>query len=268
MIAVLGPYVGSFEYEVKFFRPYIKWVSKNIEFDDLYICTHFNRYFLYNQTIKEDKLLPVYKNLTRDELGQKNHLHNLISLKDYNIIIKKYRDFLSTNNECSKKDIEFFNLKYAKSIPNPPIYKRIFDKINFGNIPEELKNLNIFIPYGDEKESEELYKYIKSIKEDFVVVGEYASPLQNYNIMLDYIDYFENGLKYIIGAITHAKSVICPISYWTILCNIQRSRVFSWGDNPGQYKFDGIYSFNNDKSIIIPNIDNLNGSIKCFVEGL
>jgi hypothetical protein len=47
-------------------------------------------------------------------------------------------------------------------------------------------------------------------------------------------------------------AVICPVSYWTGIANLQKKHVFSWGTSPGQYKTDGIYNFNNKNYSIIP----------------
>ena len=82
------------------------------------------------------------------------------------------------------------------------------------------------------------------------------------------VDYYENGWKYIVQYIAMSKAVICPASYWTGLANLQKKPVFSWGLNPGQYRFDpdvdyrGIYNFGNNKCTVIPESTNPNIIIK------
>ena len=73
--------------------------------------------------------------------------------------------------------------------------------------------------------------------------------------MLSKIDYYENGFKLLIKMISEAKAVICPISYWTTICNLQHSPVFSWGESVGQHREDGIYHFNNSKCLALPADD-------------
>ena len=256
MILAFGPYVGSFEQEILTFRPYITWINKLLYPTKTYVNTHFNRAFLYEDMVKEDnELIPIYKHLSRDELGQKGYIHDLLSLKDYGGYIKELKTFISDREDCSKKNIDVRNINYTKSIIQYPIYNKIFEGINTKNLntPDELKNRNVFIPFGTDDMSD-FYTYLKD-KHDFIVVGDMTTSLTDENKILKYIDYFENGWKYIIGAISYAKVVVCPISFWTAICNLQGVPVFSWGNNPGQYRKGGIYHFNNKKSMILPDVD-------------
>ena len=253
MILVFGPYVGSFEQEILTFRPYITWMRKVLHYDKTYVNTHFNRKFLYDD-INDNELLPIWKYLSRDELGQKGYIHSSLTLKEYGGYIKELKTTISERENCSKKNIDIRNINYTKSIIQYPMYNKIFDSINIKsiNIPDELKNRNIFIPYGIK--DNELYKHLKD-KYDFIVIGDMSTSLTSENKILEYINYFENGWEYIIGAITHAKVVVCPISFWTAVCNLQKVPVFSWGNNPGQYRKGGLYYFNNKKSMILPDIN-------------
>jgi len=255
MILAFGPYVGSFEQEILTFRPYITWMQKVLYPEKTYINTHFNRAFLYDNIIDYDSLIPIYKYLSRDELGQKGYIHDSLSLKDYNGYIKELKTSISDKENCSKKNIDIRNINYTKSIIQYPAYNKIFDSIDKKNLntPDELKNRNIFIPYG-RKNMKGLYKYLKD-EYDFIAIGNMSTTLTKENKILQYVDYFENGWKYIIGAISHAKVVICPISFWTAICNLQKVIVFSWGNNPGQYREGGMYYFDNKKAMILPDID-------------
>jgi hypothetical protein len=73
--------------------------------------------------------------------------------------------------------------------------------------------------------------------------------------------------KYIIHILSKVRAVICPLSDWTFLCNLQNIPVFSWGDNINPYKTGGIYNFNN-KCNIIPNthLNNVKSGIDYFLK--
>jgi len=134
------------------------------------------------------------------------------------------------------------------------------------NTPEELKNHILFIPHTNDPKERGLYESMSNM---FMAIGNTGCHLKKRNVILRRVDYSENGIKYILGMITHAKGVICPLSYWTLLCNMQGVPVFSWGNNPGQYKEDGIYTANiNRRSRILSDLDlrSLSSSLKCFIE--
>ncbi len=265
-ILVLGPYFGSFEYEITTFRPHMMWIHNVLESKSIYLYTHFNRIFMYEDMIDRNRILPVYKQLSRDETGQNGYMHNSLTAKDYNLFVRNIKDHISNIERCTKRDINVYNLNYTKSITHYPIHKKIFSKISIENIdiPDELKNRKIFIPHKNQKESEKIYKYIRSIDEEFIVIGSITSPLKDYNILLKNIDYFENVWRYIISMITYSNRVICPISFWTFLCNLQKVKVFSWGEGSGQYGNGGIYNFDNLRASIIPNVD-IDSPLRVFI---
>jgi hypothetical protein len=268
MILIIGPYVGSFEYEITVFWPYVLWLCNVVDFKKAYIITHYNRAFLYNNIDKRVEMLPIYKHITRDEEGQIDHRHENITHKDYNLILKRYKEDVIKQENIKKSEVNVINLGYIKNIPNDNIYKKTFKYIDVSDTPCELRGLFIYIPFGKNKENEIIYKYIKSVDDNFVVVGDIKSPLIQENILMTDINYFSHGLRNIIGAISYAKAVICPISFWTLICNIQQSTVFSWGNNPGRYRNGGIYGMNNTKSTIFPNVNlkTLQGYLKGFIE--
>lgn len=256
-ILMFGPYFGSFEQEIITFRPYITWINEVLVSKKAYLCTHFNRQFLYKNIIKDDKyFLPVYKQFSRDEINQEGFIHNKVDQKDFNYFTKELKNKVCSIENCLKKEIDLHTLKYVKTPIVYSIYNKKFNSINIDkeDIPDELKGLKIFIPYGDDKKMYEIYKYLSEVF-NFVLVGDMNSPLPDNNIILKYIDYFENGFKYIIGAITYSQVVVCPLSYWTVICNLQKVNVLSWGYNPGQFNEDGIYHFDNSNARILPDID-------------
>jgi hypothetical protein len=251
----IGPFIGEFKHEFLTFRPYARWLSEVVEYDKLYINTHLNRSFLYD-FVSEENIIPVYEVFSRNETGQVGYIHKDLQQKDFNLLVRKFRSEITERESCSKKEVEIHHLNYVKSTPHYSIYNKIFEEISIPNninIPKEHENKIIFIPVMTEvlKKSSYIYNYLKQ-KYDCLIVGDINTWFSKENVVLNYIDYFENGWKYIINYISKAKAVICPISYWTALCNLQNKPVFSWGLNPGQYREEGMYYFNNKKSTIIP----------------
>ena len=250
-ILACGPYIGDFEQEVLTFRPYCRWLQKVVEHDSIYINTHINRKFLYD-FIPEDNFIPVYEDLSRDELEQKGYIHNSIKRSNYNILLKKFKDEIIKKENCNKKEILQYNLNYIKSTPALPIYNKYFEKIKSAD-DIEIKEKIVFIPHKN-RNYEEIFSIYENFKDkyDCVIIGDLTSEFPENNILSYKIDYFENGWKYIINYINKAKAVICPVSFWVAICNLQGVNTFSWGESVSQYKNTGIYYFNNDKLLLIP----------------
>lgn len=262
-ILAIGPYIGSWEEEIFTFRPYARWLAEAIEWDKIYLSTHINRLFLYD-FIPEENIIPVYQQFSRDEKGQKGYIHKKISKKDFGLILKNFKDKILEREMCNRKDIEIHHLSYTKSTPPYSIYNKIFEEIPKieTKIPKTRVDKIIFIPAKQEKIEKiaYLYKWLKE-EHNVVVVGNTNTWFSKDNVVLNKIDYFENGWKYIIQYITKAKAVICPLSYWTGIANLQNKPVFSWGENPGQYREEGIYHFGNRCSTIIPTDDDTSPEI-------
>lgn len=254
-ILAIGPFLGDFENELLQFRPYARWLTEAIQWDKIYLSTHANRLFLYDFVPKEN-IIPVYQQFSRDERNQKGYIHRKINKKDYRLILKNFKEKILEKENCTRKDIEIHNVSYTKTSPPYSIYNKIFDRIPTTDlkIPKEHENRIIFIPAKSEKLEKlaYLYNWIKD-NHDILVVGSTDTWFSKDNVILNKIDYFENGWKYIIQYMTKAKGVICPIGYWTSLANMQLKTVFSWGDSPGQYRTGGIYNFGNKKVSVIPS---------------
>lgn len=269
-----GPFIGDFEQEITTFRPYIKWISKVVQNEAIYLKTHFNRAFLYDW-IPTENILPVYEHLTRDEFGQLGYVHDQFTVKDYNQLTKIFKDEIVNIQKCSKRDIEIFGLNYARSTQGYSIYKKRFSPIFIPDIDieEEYMNRVVYIP-APGYHIETVYEYLHS-KYDAIVIGDLklTGNCSEKNEMLKIIDYFENGFKYILKILQNAKAIVCPISYWTLMANLQGYPVFSYGDAPGNYKDGGIYYFNNKKSLVIPaneetEVDTIFGMIDYFMENI
>ena len=134
-----------------------------------------------------------------------------------------------------------------------PVYKKIFSRINY---PEniwphnEYKNKIVFIPYGEGDELQEVKNLLKNY--DSIIIGDKKCRFKDENVVLNRVDYIENGYQSIIKIISEARCVITPVSFWTTVCNLQQVPVFSWGEHIGQHKPDGIYHFRNDKCWAVP----------------
>lgn len=254
-ILAIGPFIGSFQEEILTFRPYARWLSRAIDWDKIYLSTHINRLFLYD-FVPDDNIIPVYQQFSRDEKNQDGYIHKKINKKDFNLILKTFKDKILERENCNKRDIEIHHLSYSKTSPPYSIYNKIFEEIPEVDlsIPQKHENKIIFIPSKQERLEKlaYIYDFLKSC-DDIIVVGSTDTWFSKDNVVLNKVDYFENGWKYIIQYITKAKGVICPLGYWTTISNLQNKPVFSWGENPGQYKSDGIYNFGNKKYSIIPS---------------
>jgi hypothetical protein len=104
-------------------------------------------------------------------------------------------------------------------------------------------------------------------------MGDNKTYFKEENEVLSFLDYFERGYKFIVRCIIEAKAIICPVSHWTLIANIHKVPVFSWGEYVSQYKEDGIYHFDNKESYIYPftegsSIPRLLGGIHYFMRAL
>jgi hypothetical protein len=251
-ILAVGPFVGNFEQEIMTFQPYARWLSEIIGSEDVYLSTHSNRTFLYD-FIPSENIISVFEDLSRDELGQKGYIHESLLQKDYNILLRKFKDDIIERSSCSKKDIDIYFLNYVKSTPPYPMYNKVFKRIPVTE-GDNGGNGVILIPHRNEKKSHILYDIYKHLNDKYgcSVMGDMTSDLPGLNKVFGLVDYFENGWKYIMRSINEAKAVICPISFWTTICNLQGANVFSWGEQVGQHKEHGIYYFNNKKLMTVP----------------
>lgn len=270
-ILALGPYLGSWQEEIFSFRPYIRWIIEAVNYDKVYLCTHLNRFFLYDHLISKENLIPIYQHFSRDEKNQIGYVHNKLSKKDFNLIVKKFKDEIIKRENCNRRDIEMYTLSYSKNTPPVSIYNKIYEPIITNNTNNQNKNI-VFIPCKTDKRERvfDVYNFLKSCYSDVIVVGNMDTWISRENIILDQLDYFENGWKYIIEYINKSKAIICPLSYWTGIANLQSKPIFSWGNNPSQYKEDGLYNFGNKKCWVYPSssktdVNIIIGGIKRFL---
>ena len=195
MILTIGPYIGDFEQEVLTFRPWARWLYEQTrvlkEFQKVYIHTHFNRFFMYKDFIENDFLVPVYENLSRDEIGQQEYIHGSIDSRDYNILMRNIKDVIVKKEGCNKKDIQIEHLNYAKYMPHMPIYKKLFSKIYCDDsIETEYTDKVVFIPSNicDKDELLEVRNLLKDF-DDFVIIGDKKCRFRDYNIILNRVEF-------------------------------------------------------------------------------
>lgn len=260
-ILAIGPFIGSFKEEILTFRPYARWLCEAVEWDKIYLSTHFNRLFLYD-FIPEENIIPVFQQFSRDEKNQKGYIHKKINKKDFRLILRTFKEKILEKENCNRKDIEIHNLSYSKNTPPYSIYNKIFESIPNLDVKIPKKHKIIFIPAKQEKLEKlaYIYNWLKSCY-DITVVGSTDTWFSKDNVVLNKIDYFELGFKYIIQYISLAEVIVTPVSYWTIIANLQQKNVFSWGMNPGQYREDGTYNFRNKNCITIPTDDDTSPNI-------
>lgn len=248
-VLALGPFIGSFKQEILTFRPHMRWIELNTNSDIVYYSSHFNRKFLYSH-IPNRRYKPIYKQLTRQEIHQTGYSHKDVVQRDFMSMIRLYKDEIVSKIGCIKKDIDQQSLPYVKYIPPISIYHKVFEPIT---VPiSKKRGYVVYIPdlCMSEKDALIIFDYLNETCK-FAVVGDMKCHLSESNEILQNVDYLEHGYKKTITAITNAKAVITPCSHWTAIANLQGVPVISWGDNVGQYRTDGIYNFNNEKSKII-----------------
>ena len=272
-ILLLGPYIGSFKEEILNFRPYARWLYDVLDFDDIYLNTHSNRKFLYYDFIDPTHVISIFENISRDELSQIGYVHENINQKDYSLLLKGIKEYISSKEGINKKDIKQYSINYLRSTPQIEIYKKRFEKITLNKDDEKYKNKIVFIPNeeGNKKIIFAIKEYLDLENFDYVIAGDKRTYFQNENIVLERIDYFENGWKTNIQLITNAKLVITPIGHWATVSNLQSVPLFTWGENIGQYRENGIYHFNNKRCLAFPadddtNVDNVIGMLNYFMK--
>lgn len=246
----IGPFIGNFEQELLAFRPYARWIVEVSDFDRVYLNTHYNRLFMYN-FISERNKIPVNRDASKDEFRLKGYINKEYEVKDFNFLVRNFKDMISKQTGLNKKNIDIEYINYTKRLKPIPIDKKIFESIEVPDIdiPEKHKNKIVIIPHKIEN-IRRMKQVIENI-DNSIVLGDWSTTnFQDQNVISDLPDYRENVYRYIIKYISEAKAVVCPVSFWTALCNLQGVPVLSWGKIVNQYKNNGIYHFGNNKSVV------------------
>lgn len=251
-----GPFIGDFRTEIIDFRPYTRWVYEVLKPERMFVSTHSNRCFLYDWATT----IPVFEDLSRDELNQNGVLHNSVSQKDLLGITKKAKTDVF-NILKSKEDVVHINFHYSKNQSWCPIYKKIYTPVECDT---QKKETIVFIPNISEKYAvtKEIYEYLQDKFNNVIIVGDMKTHLHENNVIFKKNTKFNDMYNSIVHLISNAKVVITPNSHWTILSQMQNIPVFSWGLLPSYYE-------NNKNSVILPNnipISNLKNMMVDFIK--
>ena len=219
-IVLLGPYVGGFKEEIFIFRPFVEWFKRHFECRNLFVSTHYSSSFLYRE-----KNVHIFKQYTRDKNNQKNHIHKNINSYDYQAIKKAIIDNILSISNYKKSDIISYDLGYSTN-SNITYSQKIYTPID---IEYENHNQIIFIP-DDSRKPKEIRKVKTFLSKEFPQIEQ---------ICFDEISY-KNTIKKLLGS----KAVLTPSSHWTLICNLHKKNVFSWGRDISIYKEE--YNFNNE----------------------
>ncbi len=225
-VIAFGPFVGDWRCETFIFRPFIKWVSETINIDNICVSSHTNRLFLYDW-VKEENRIPIYEDISRDEISQNGFLHRNVNKSDFNLFNRLYKDELSKRY---KEYINYFPINYTRFFQYP-MYCRLFTKIYINDIKRNKDKYILYIPDDIENVqiTEDIYNLmLKNIDYKIIICGDMKTHLNKYNTVLSKKDYFENGYKNIISYINNAIAVICPMGLWTFIANLQCKPVYSW----------------------------------------
>lgn len=263
-IITCGPFVGSFFEEITNFRPFVQWVERNLVYDDLFVFTHLNRKFLYDNNV-----IPIWEQYSLDDGKQHHHLNHDINQKLYNMISKSLRnDVLRITGSQPKEIISLFS-KYPKNRIRTLLFNKQFNRISNDSDMTSLKDTIAYIP-SKQHNKKKLKQVLTHLQNNYnvIVLGDSKIHFHELNYLNNSYVMWVDMFYFIVQIIGNVKAVICPVSDWTFLCNLQQVPVFSWG-NGNIYKENGVYNFNND-NYIIPDtkVNNIITSIDRFLKGL
>ncbi len=258
-VVLVGPFVGDFKTEIIDFRAYTRWVYEILKPEKMFVSTHSNRSFLYDWATS----IPIFEDISRDELNQNGLIHNSISQKDISLITKKIKaDVIKLIS--SNKNLIHINISYTKNSHWVPLYKKMYVPISM-NATKDDKIL--FIPNINEKYAtiKEIYSYLSDNFENVVVAGDMKTHLHDKNVMLKNPTYFKDIYYDMVKIISESKAVITPNSHWTLVAQLQNIPVFSWGSVMPQY-----YN-NNVQNMVVPDgisLNYLKSMIQSFIISL
>lgn len=259
---LIGPYVGDWEQEIVNFRPYVRWLCDSLEYDEVFVSSHYNRLFLYD-FIPESNKIPIYKHLSVYEYDQVGYYNKRINQKSFRNIVKYAKQIILNDKKCVKRDITNYQLNYVKNVKHVPIYNKIFEKIKVSHsCPLTNMDKIVFIPdiKSDERLLNKIHYHVLN-NYDSIIIGDMKTEYPEDNIITPMINYFDFGFQYIIDHINTSRMVICPTGVWTFISNLQGKPVFSWGENVSSFKDNGVYNFDNKKSFILPTNNETNSDL-------
>jgi len=261
-VLLIGPYIGDWKQEILTFRPYAKWISEQLDYNNIFISSHFNRKFLYDW-IPEENFISVYEHLTRNETEQKNYIHKSVNIKDYKLLIKELKQKISKQQNISIRNITTYNLSYLESTPHYSWFQKSFSPIKIKPISN---NYILYIPANDisDDENQKIFDELEKRYKNVYMIGD--SHCYNFEYFINYqIDYFETGYSNLMRYLLGCKMIVTPCSYWTMICNLHHLNVFSWGTGRN-YKRNEDYGFDNQNNYILidDNFERIFKSLEYF----
>ncbi len=247
-----GPFIGDFEQEICTFRPYIKYLIDTHKLTNVYVSSHGNRRFLYD-FIDNDRFIPVFENISRNELDQNGYIHSDINKPEFNQLIRLFKTHISKIEGCQLSEIEILHLPYIKSVNSIPFQEKKFESIIINEIDIPHNNIVLLIP--DDTIDKQVYIDLKKIFKNIVVIGDMKTGLHEYNIILKNHTYFHDNYNTICNYINKCEMVITSCPHWVFLCNLQQVPVVYFGDMASMYKSEGVFGFDNDVLSITGDIE-------------
>lgn len=237
-LLLAGPYVGSFEQELLSFRPHVTWVKNVLNQKSMVVNTHANRLFMYSNVATST--LPVNPTWTADEDNQVGIFYKPLSRRDYLNYTGKVLNQVAETTHTPKEEIKLHGLNYIQNSQPCSNFQKTHTRIP---IPTDIKksvtkDTILYIPSLEESE-ERAVKLYDMMRKNFnvVVIGDHKTYLHNKNIIMKRPDYALSVYKCIVKWLSECQMVVCPASYWTFLCKLQGTYVFSWGENVAPYKY-------------------------------
>ena len=216
---LFGPYVGNLKEELISFLPFVNWFKEFFNCKQIFISTHYTSKFLYS-----DVVYPVLELYSNDIKGQKGHTHKKLNSTDYQILKKYIIEKICNDYGYKKSDVVSYDLGYTTQ-SNIVNTQKIFKKMD----KPIYENGKILILSQDhrQKQTEVILKFLKN----------------NYN-NIKYLDCTIECPEKMIDEVLSSSLVVTPSSHWTLLCNIHKKKVFSWGRDISLYK--DTLNFDND----------------------
>lgn len=230
--------MGNFKCEIQIFMPYVNYLVSILDYDEIFISSHYNREFLYSY-IKNINYHSIFGIYTRNELYQTGIVYKDINKQNFNQISRMIK------NDIGDVD-EQYTLPYVKNTNSISTFQKLFKPFGFNHIHS---NDIYFIPDKTE-ECKKLYDDIKN-QYNINILGDMNNGLSSYNKLLRNSIYSEIIYKTILKRIQKSLFVITPCSEYVIICNLHNIPVLYWGNDASLYKYGGLYGFGNENVVSI-----------------
>lgn len=228
----VGPYFGDFTTEILSFRPYVYWLYSNLEYDNFFVSSHVDRQFLYHW-VSDEAYIPLLSQTQTDQRDKQFKYHYIdIEFKKYLKYQRIFRSKVAEMVKIPRKEVRVFMPSYSKLQDPVSFFKKRFCRIQIPKIKAPI------LSFCDE----------------------------HLDVEYDKVDEADPYHK-IVSRISGSKCVFAPLGIWTVIANLQKIPVFSYGiEDLSKFKPDGDYYFNNIncRSIYAYNTDKIDDKIKKY----